>query len=80
MPFAAGVPGKVAEVFIPLPWTSPKMRRLEHRISYQAFFSNLRTVKEQALDRVACDSSGSSQDPITPAFEQWLFVIELKEA
>ena len=78
MPFAAGVPGKVRIVFIPPTWNSPKLRSLEPGVTYQAFFFNPRTGKEQALDPVTGDSSGSWQVPITPTFEQWLLVIERK--
>ncbi|MGH9402838.1 MAG: DUF4038 domain-containing protein [Terriglobia bacterium] len=74
MPFAAGVPGKVRVVFIPPTWDSPKLKVLEPG----AVFFNPRTGKEQALDTVTGDPSGSWQVPITPTFEQWLLVLERK--
>ena len=77
-PFAAGVPGKVRVVFILPAWNSPKLRTIEPRMTYQAFFFNPRSGEEQALDTVTGDTSGSWQVPITPTFEPWLPALERK--
>lgn len=78
LPYAAGIPGKLRIVFVPPMWEPPTLKRLEPGLSYQAFFFDPRTGKEQPIGDATPDTEGSWKSPITPTFEQWAIVLEKK--
>ena len=78
LPFAAGIPGEVRVVFIPLMWNPPQLKDLEAGTIYKAFFFNPRDGMQQTIGDVTGDASGSWQVPITPTIEQWLLILEKK--
>ena len=78
LPYAAGIPGELRIVFIPVIFTQLKMKSLEPGVVYRAFFFDPRTGDEHALGDVAADAQGIWQAPLLPTFEQWVLVMERK--
>lgn len=78
LPYAAGIPGELRIVFIPVIFTRLKMKSLETSVTYRTFFFDPRTGEERPLGDVTSDAHGEWQAPLLPTFEQWVLVMERK--
>ncbi|PYV23627.1 MAG: hypothetical protein DMG24_13485 [Acidobacteria bacterium] len=78
LPYAAGIPGELRIVFIPVIFTQLKMKSLEPGVVYRAFFFDPRTGDEHPLGDAAADAQGIWQARLLPTFEQWVLVMERK--
>ena len=78
LPYAAGIPGELRIVFIPVIFTRLKIKSLEAGLSYKASFFDPRTGDEHPIGDVAGDAQGEWQAPLLPTFEQWVLVLEKK--
>jgi hypothetical protein len=78
LPYAAGIPGELRIVFIPVIFGQLKVKSLEPGAPYRAFFFDPRTGEEHSLGDVAADAQGVWQAPLLPTYEQWVLVMERK--
>jgi hypothetical protein len=78
LPYAAAIPGELRIVFVPVIFTRLKMKSLEPRLNYRAFFFDPRTGDEHSIGDVTADAQGEWQAPLLPTFEQWVLVMEKK--
>ncbi len=76
LPYAAGIPGELRLIFLPLLFEGPKVASLESAVSYRAFYFDPATGKERDLGKVEPDDTGTWQAPLPPTFADWLLVLE----
>jgi hypothetical protein len=76
LPYAAGIPGEVRLIFIPLLFDRPTVKSLEPGVAYRAFYFDPATGKQRDLGKVEADASGTWQAPLIPTFADWLLVLE----
>ena len=57
-PSAAGIPGKVRVIYVPLGWEAPTMKGLEPGVRYRAYLWNPRNGDETDLGESAPDAAG----------------------
>jgi hypothetical protein len=82
LPYAAGIPGELRVVFIPLNmWQLPKIVKLESNIPYEGFWFDPATGKEYPIGTVAPDSDGSYQLQRAKHIDlvDWVFVLENRD-
>lgn len=87
-PYAAGIPGEVRVIFIPLGWEAPVVKSIEKGIRYWAFLFNPTNGNEQDLGPVVAEANGDWALPVgkgtwrlLPIYQDWLLVLErVKEA
>jgi hypothetical protein len=75
LPYAAGIPGKVRVIFVPLEFDGPKITSLESG-SHHAFYWDPSSGQQHDLGAVEPDASGSWKAPISPTFADWILVLE----
>lgn len=82
-PYAAGIPGEVRVIFIPLGWSAPIVKEVEKGIRYRAFLSNPTNGEEQELGAVVPDGNGDWALPVgendwrlLPIYQDWVLVLE----
>jgi len=80
-PYAAGVPGEVRIIYIPLPdWRGLlKIKEDEKEVDYRAFYFDPRTGKEHIVGKVVPDERGEWKPPKPPIIQDWVLVIEKSE-
>jgi hypothetical protein len=76
LPYAAGIPGELRIVFIPVIFTRLKIKNLESAVHYRAFFVDPRTGDEHPIGDATADALGEWPTPLLPTFEQWVLVME----
>jgi len=76
LPYAAGIPGELRIVFVPVIFTHFKIRDLEPGVRYKAAFFDPRTAEDHPIGEVAGDTQGQWEAPLLPTFEQWVLVME----
>jgi len=74
--YAAGIPGEVRVIFIPLLFDPPRVKSLESGVAYRAFYFDPSTGKQRDLGKVEPDATGTWQAPLTPTFKDWVMVLE----
>jgi hypothetical protein len=82
LPYAAGIPGELRVVYIPLNmWELPKMMNLEPHVAYEAFWFDLATGKEYPVGKVLPEPNGTYQLPRSKHIDlvDWIFVLENRE-
>jgi hypothetical protein len=82
-PSAAGIPGKVRVIYVPLCWNAPAMKGLEPGVRYRAYLWNPTNSEETDLGESAQDATGtwqlplkSSPDRLFPVYQDWVVVLE----
>ena len=78
LPYAAGIPGELRVIFIPLLFDRPKVKSLEPNVAYRAFYFDPASGREHDLGKVDADGTGTWQALLTPTFADWMFVLEKK--
>jgi len=78
LPYAAGIPGEVRVIFIPLLFDRLKVTSLERDVAYRAYYFDPATGKRRDVGEAKPDSSGTWQAPLTPTFADWILVLEKK--
>jgi hypothetical protein len=76
LPYAAGIPGELRVIFIPLLFDPPKVKSLEAGVAYRAFYFDPSTANQRDLGKVEPDATGTWQAPLTPTFKDWVLVLE----
>lgn len=78
MPYAAGIPGQVRVIYsYHLVWCRGlKVKNIEPRVHYRAFFFNPSTGQEHDLGKVKPDPDGNWLAPQQPELRDWLLVLE----
>ncbi len=81
LPYAAGIPGRVRVVFIPVEVVWPLWRgevaiKVEAGLQYHGFYFNPKTGKEYDLGTVTGDAKGEYLLPRPPIFQDWVVVLE----
>ena len=76
LPYAAGIPGELRVIFIPLLFDPPKVKSLELGVAYRAFYFDPSTGNQRDLGKVEPDATGTWQAPLTPTFKDWVLVLE----
>ena len=76
LPYAAGIPGEVRVIFIPVLFDPVKVKSLESDVAYHAFYFDPTTGKQHDLGKVEPDASGTWQATLTPTFADWVLVLE----
>jgi hypothetical protein len=82
LPYAAGIPGELRIVFIPLNmWQLPKIVKLEPGVSYDAFWFDPATGKEYHIGMIAPDSDGAYQLQRVKHIDlvDWVFILQNRE-
>lgn len=76
-PFAAGIPGEVRLVYIPVARPAGALvHGLERDIAYRAYYVNVLDGTETDLGRVEPDEAGNWQSPKTHIRQDWVLVLE----
>lgn len=77
-PHAAGIPGEVRIIYIPLlNWRGPlKIKEIEEEANYSAFYFDPRTGREYRVGEVVPDGDGVWKPPNPPIIQDWVLVIE----
>ena len=80
-PFAAGIPGQVRVCYIPARWNSPAILGLEQGSTYKAAFVDPRTgqIHELGLAQPNNEGTWHLQQPVMPALQDWVLVMECVE-
>jgi len=76
LPYAAGIPGEVRIIFIPLLFDRPKVKQLEPGVTYRGFYFDPSSGTEHDLGRIEGTSTGMWEAPLTPTFADWVLVLE----
>jgi hypothetical protein len=79
LPFAAGIPGELRIVFVPLNmWQLPKLAKLDPQVAYEGYWFDPALGKEYPVGKVAPDADGSYQLPRIKHIDlvDWIFVLE----
>lgn len=76
LPYAAGIPGELRVIFIPLLFDPPKVKSLEAGVAYRAFYFDPSNAQQRDLGKVEPDATGTWQAPLTPTFKDWVLVLE----
>jgi hypothetical protein len=81
LPYAAGIPGELRIVYIPLNAPLPKMKNLEPAVKYRAFWFNPATGEQHPVFDVAPDPTGTWQLPRFAYVDavDWVLVLENQE-
>ncbi len=79
LPYAAGIPGKVRMIYVPVSWNLPKLTHLETGTRYRGFLFNPSNGKETDLGGITADANGEWQPPVPPIVRDWLIVLERVE-
>jgi len=74
--YAAGIPGKLRIIFIPVQVGTPIIKELEPEVTYQAFYYDPRNGKEYSLGIVKPNENGEWTAPIFPIFQDRILVFE----
>jgi hypothetical protein len=85
--FATGIPGVVAVYYMPVLCVEPHLRgmrggavTIEKDAAYTAYYFNPRTGAETEAGAVTPDANGQWKPPKVPSMEDWVLVLENKEA
>ena len=76
--FAAGIPGKVRVIYLPLRWyhwDGPLLQALEPSVQYRAAYVEPDTFKRHELGIVEGDAAGEWRAPTLPHLSDWLLVL-----
>lgn len=86
-PFAAGIPGEVRVLYVPVSWGAPTMKHVELDRGYRAYLFNPADGVETDLGAVKPDANGDWLLPLQkgihrllPIFQDWVIVLETKGA
>ena len=83
-PYAAGIPGKVRVIFLPVEsirmtdTDQPVIGQLELGVSYRAFYVNPSNGAETECGAAMADADGNYRLPKASIFRDWVFVLECK--
>lgn len=82
-PYAAGIPGEVRVIFIPLGWGAPGVKGIEKGIDYRAFLFNPTNGNEQDRGPVVPDANGDwalsvgkGTWRLLPIYQDWVLVLK----
>ena len=78
-PFAAGIAGEVRIIFIPVRYLIT-VREIEPDAAYRAYYFDPRYGREQDAGEVVPDEQGTWQPPRPPIIQDWVLVLEHKNA
>lgn len=79
MAFAAGIPGKVRLVYMPLRWyhwEGPLIHKLENGVRYKAAYIETNTLKRHELGVISGNTEGEWRGPTLPHMFDWLLLLE----
>lgn len=79
-PCAAGIPGEARVVFLPFFSPGAKVTGIEAGADYRAFFFDPATGEERDIGRVTPDADGTWAIPQLPIYQDWVVVLERREA
>lgn len=81
-PYAAGIPGEVRVIFLPLYFAHAVVKGMEPGRSYRAFLFNPADGSERALGMAAGDEKGDWRlpHPRLPIYQDWVLVLEQADA
>lgn len=77
--FAAGIPGKVRVVYMPLrwyTWEGPLVRELEPGVRYKAAYLETDTLRRHELGVITGDARGEWRGPTLPHMFDWVLLLE----
>jgi hypothetical protein len=84
-PYAAAIPGELYVVYLPEllhdkpdavhQWVSPTLTNLNPKVNYEAFWFCPSTAKEEPIDEVKIESSGSWIAPVPDEMVDWVLVV-----
>ncbi len=77
--FAAGIPGKVRVIYLPLRWyhwDGPLVRDLEPGVRYKAAYVETDTLQRHELGEIIGDVDGLWHGPVLPHMFDWLLILE----
>jgi hypothetical protein len=77
-PYAAGIPGEVRIIFLPLYFPNAIVKGIETGVNYHAFLFNPADGSQQDLGDVAPDAQGDWRMPFSrlPIYQDWVLVLE----
>lgn len=79
-PYVAGIPKKVRVIYIPAHGQGiSRVKKIEHEISYHAFYFDPRNGKEYDIGTVVPDERGEWQPPKPPIIQDWVLVLEARD-
>ncbi|MBN2311596.1 MAG: DUF4038 domain-containing protein [Candidatus Hydrogenedentes bacterium] len=73
---AAGIPGELRIVYVPLLWDPPVIHHIEPDVAYEACYVDPCTGAEIPLGPVHTSPEGSWQPPLPPEVHDWLILME----
>jgi hypothetical protein len=79
MAFAAGIPGVVRLIYLPLRWyhwDGPLVRGLEPGVRYKAAYLETDTLRRHELGEISGDANGEWRGPTLPHMFDWLLLLE----
>jgi len=76
LPYAAGIPGQVRIIFIPVVRLRPTVTHLESGVRYRAFYFDPSIGREYDLGVIQADEGGCWRAPKPPILRDWLLVLE----
>ena len=75
-PYAAGIPGELRMIYMPMLWDPPRIVKLEQGVSYGAMLFNPQSGEEHDLGAVKASQAGEWQMPIPPEQHDWVIVLK----
>ena len=80
VPLAAGIPGKVRIIYVPLRWGLPTLREIEKNAQYRAKFFDPVTGAEREIGAIKPDANGNwnFENFLPPVYQDWIIVMEAK--
>lgn len=84
-PYAAGIPGEVRIIYIPVEAAQllrsnlPVLKQLEPNVAYRGFYWDPSTGEEYPCGAVQADAQGDYPMPLPPIFRDWVFVMERRD-
>jgi hypothetical protein len=72
--YAAGIPGELRIVFMPMQWNPPTIVRLEPKVNYRAFLFDPSTAARHDLGRIE-SREGAWKTPTPPTARDWVLVM-----
>ncbi|MCX7599716.1 MAG: hypothetical protein N2512_12745, partial [Armatimonadetes bacterium] len=79
-PYAAGIPGQVRIVYIPVYMGGVRITRLELGVPYRAFYFDPKNGREYEIGLAQADEKGVWNAPAPKLFQDWLLVLEADRA
>ena len=76
--YAAGVPGKVRVIYLPLRWyhwDGPLVCHLEPGVRYTAAYIETDSLRRHELGEITGDANGEWRGPILPHMYDWVLLL-----